>query len=207
MVYEIYIIIYAQRILHFRDPMQPNSGNDDIRQEVTESRGLLKKIQLLIPGFRAYRIGDDLRVADEMLRKQVSNNLNMAMAKLVSARSQMASNGDFQTLTPIGSALSKIQQLDGEILHSAQGYTGISPAIRIDESKLNALYEYDLSFVDSSAKINDAAGMPGITSGDAAALSTGIANIIGLISVIRDSWRKRIDTVEKIIIAQKGETS
>jgi len=206
-VYEIYIIIYAQRILHFRDPMQPNSGNDDIRQEVTESRGLLKKIQLLIPGFRAYRIGDDLRVADEMLRKQVSNNLNMAMAKLVSARSQMASNGDFQTLTPIGSALSKIQQLDGEILHSAQGYTGISPAIRIDESKLNALYEYDLSFVDSSAKINDAAGMPGITSGDAAALSTGIANIIGLISVIRDSWRKRIDTVEKIIIAQKGETS
>jgi len=206
-VYEIYIIIYAQRIFHFRDAMQPNSGNDDIRQEVTESRGLLKKIQLLIPGFRAYRIGDDLRVADEMLRKQVSNNLNMAMAKLVSARSQMASNGDFQNLTPIGSALSKIQQLDGEILHSAQGYTGISPAIRIDESKLNALYAYDLSFVDSSAKINDAAGMPGITSGDAAALSTGIANIIGLISVIRDSWRKRIDTVEKIIIAQKGETS
>ncbi|QRF74892.1 hypothetical protein Thermo_00385 [Thermoplasmatales archaeon] len=187
--------------------MQPNSGNDDIRQEVTESRGLLKKIQLLIPGFRAYRIGDDLRVADEMLRKQVSNNLNMAMAKLVSARSQMASDGDFQNLTPIGSALSKIQQLDGEILHSAQGYTGISPAIRIDESKLNALYEYDLSFVDSSAKINDAAGTPGITSGDTAALSTGIANIIGLIAVIRDSWRKRIDTVEKIIIAQKGETS
>jgi len=206
-VYEIYIIIYAQRILHFSVPMQPNSGNNDIRQEVTESRGLLKKIQLLIPGFRAYRIGDDLRVADEMLRKQVSNNLNMAMAKLVSARSQMASNGDFQNLTPIGSALSKIQQLDGEILHSAQGYTGISPAIRIDESKLNALYEYDLSFVDSSAKINDAAGMPGITSGDAAALGTGIANIIGLIAVIRDSWRKRIDTVEKLIIAQKGETS
>lgn len=184
--------------------MPLDSGNSDIRSEVTDSRGLIKKIQLHIPGFRAYRTGDDLRIADELLRKQVSVNLNLAMGKLVSARSMMASEGDFQNLTTIGSAISQIQQLDGEILHSAQGYTGISPAIRIDDSKLNALYEYDLAFVESSVAIMNATNISGTGTGDINAFKSGIANIISLVTVVRNNWEKRIQTVEKIVISLKG---
>ena len=64
-----------------------NSTNPDIRGEVDESRGLLKKIQLVIPGFKGYRQLDDLRVADALLRKQVSSLLQVSESKLQDARS------------------------------------------------------------------------------------------------------------------------
>ena len=33
----------------------------DIRQKVEEDRGLIKKIQLMVPGYRGYRLKDDIR--------------------------------------------------------------------------------------------------------------------------------------------------
>jgi len=40
----------------------------DIRERVEEDKGILKKIQSFIPGFRGYRRKEDLRDADRMLR-------------------------------------------------------------------------------------------------------------------------------------------
>ena len=49
--------------------MTPDSP--DLRTEVDKSRGLLKRIQLLVPGYSGYRKLEDLRAADELLRGQI----------------------------------------------------------------------------------------------------------------------------------------
>ena len=41
----------------------------DIRQRVQEEQGVLKKIQMFVPGFRGYRQREDLRDADRMRQK------------------------------------------------------------------------------------------------------------------------------------------
>ncbi|MEM0155028.1 MAG: hypothetical protein QW597_00255 [Thermoplasmataceae archaeon] len=183
--------------------MQPEEPNPDIPQEVKENRGLLKKIQLIIPGFREYRIGDDLRAADALLRKQISSSLNRSIAALQSARSRLASDGDFNNLTSIASALSKLQQLDGEILHSAQGYTGISPTIRIDASRLNSLYKYDLGFLDYSEKFETLSGS--LPLNDSNALKQRMDDISGLAVEVKNNWEKRIETIENILISRGGD--
>jgi len=38
----------------------------DLRTKVEEDRGLLKKIELFLPGFRGYRKKEDLRAADSL---------------------------------------------------------------------------------------------------------------------------------------------
>ena len=47
----------------------------DLRNKVEDDRGLLKKIQLAIPGFRGYRQKEDLRIADSLLRIQIADLL------------------------------------------------------------------------------------------------------------------------------------
>lgn len=182
--------------------LQPDRQNPDIRAVVEENRGLLKKIQLHIPGFRAYRSGDDLRVADALLRKQISETMNSTLQKLQMYRTQLASQGNFEVLTSIASAISALQQLDGEMLHSAQGYSGISPAIRIDDSKLNALYQYDLNFVENASNIGSAAAMDDlVASGNTDGIRQRCMQIQQLIVQARTSWEKRIETVEQIVVS------
>lgn len=181
--------------------MESNDHDPNIEDVVSENRGIIKKLQLLIPGFRAYRMGDDLRVADALLRKQVSSNLQNAMNNLKMARSRMAQEGDFQDLTSIGSALSELQQLDGEILHSAQGYTGISPSIRIDDTKLKDLYQYDYSFLDSASSLEKSSDISGyVDSNDIASIQKQMRSVQDFIAATRINWEKRIETVEKIVL-------
>jgi len=47
----------------------------DIRDRVEQDRGLLKKIQLVIPGYAGYRRREDIRAADNLLRIQLANQL------------------------------------------------------------------------------------------------------------------------------------
>src|SRR5215469_3113225 len=52
----------------------------DIRQTVDGDRGMLKRLQMLIPGFKGYRQGEDDRAADSLLRLQVADRVHRAVA-------------------------------------------------------------------------------------------------------------------------------
>lgn len=180
-----------------------SGNNPDLRDKVVDSRGFFKKLQLAIPGLREYRKLEDIRAADELLRKQVFDKLDNAKNKLEAIRKAMADKGEFATLTPIGSAISQIQQISGEVFHSQQGSAGISPNIRIDESTLNKLYEYDYNFVNSAEQIfstvNDS--LNSYTSGTIT--SQAIAAKLGpLIEQFKHAWQQRLESVENILVTK-----
>ncbi|MBI5001467.1 MAG: hypothetical protein HZB92_08105 [Euryarchaeota archaeon] len=120
----------------------------DIRQRVEEDRGLLKRIQLLIPGFSGYRKREDLRQADSILRIQVADRLKLARSRMEEVRQALTDNYQVKALEPLGRAIFEAQELEGMIRHAEQGYSGFSPAIRVEESELNILYNYDLQLLD-----------------------------------------------------------
>ena len=62
----------------------------DIRQRVDEDRGVLKKLQLLVPGFRGYRQGEDLREADSVLRLQVADKVHSTISLLTQRRQALS---------------------------------------------------------------------------------------------------------------------
>lgn len=177
--------------------MQP--GNPDIRDEVEANRGLLKKIQLIIPLFRGYRKLEDLRTADQLLRKQVSDILQQALGVLQNERTTLVNQGAFDKLTLIGSAMSKVQQFQGELLHSQQGYSGISPSIRMNDQKLNRLYEYDLKFLDVSANIRDLSNLS--ATGD---IAGSLAKLEDAVRLAKIAWESRIQSVQDILLTPGG---
>ena len=178
--------------------MEP--GNPDIRQEVDRSRGLLKKIQLIVPLFKGYRKLEDLREADELLRRQLSDILQQTLKNLQDQRVNLVNSGVFDQLTHIASVISKAQELQGDILHATQGYSGISPAIRVDEGTLNALYESDLKFLEVCQNIKNSS-----LSGDSGEIGPGLARLNSEIDLAKTSWQERLEKVQNILLQNGGE--
>ncbi len=119
----------------------------DIRDQVEDDRGLLKKIQLVIPGFRGYRKREDIRAADSILRLQMADGLIQVRQGLEEARSSMVEEYQSKYIDRIGGAINHVRTLEGKVRHAEQGYTGFSPAVRIEEDELNRLYEFDSSMI------------------------------------------------------------
>lgn len=173
--------------------------NTDIRKQVESSRGTVKKLELLIPGVRSYRKLEDVRASDELLRSQVADKLDQAKSDLEGLRKQLASGGDFSSLTAVGGLISQTQQFSGEVRHAQQGYSGIAPTIRIDEDRLNKLYEYDLDFVGSAFELEQAASH--ITPGTAA-LASELSSLTDALAAVRKKWTVRMEAVEGLLLGQ-----
>lgn len=177
-------------------------NNPDLREKIVENRGTWKKLQLKIPGLREYRSLEDLRAADQLLRKQVSDNLNESKNKIEDLRKAASAKGDFGNLTMIGSTISHIQQISGVLQHSQQGSAGISPNIRIDDGVLNKLYEYDYNFVNTAEQIFSSC------SGVISEYNTGksvqeiTTKINSMLDDLDHSWKQRLESVENILVTK-----
>ncbi|MEM3852184.1 MAG: hypothetical protein QXP70_04210 [Methanomassiliicoccales archaeon] len=170
------------------------TSDPDIQKKIDESQGLIKKIQLVVPGFRGYRELEDMRAADQLLRFQVGDIVKKAEANISDFRRQMVSKGQFFGLEPLQSLMSDIQQLYGAVVNAEEGYSGISPAIRVTQQTLASLYSYDLTFVEAAKKLLDA------TSAKSQDSSAYINTVQQLIESFRDAWQKRIEAVEQILV-------
>ncbi len=129
----------------------------DIRQKVEDDRGLLKKIQLAIPGFRGYREREDLRIADRLLREQLADKLGLAVRDIEASRDNLANNNDIRWLDRVGKLVNDTTAAQNKLRHAEQGYTGVSPEYRIEQSQLHRMYDWDLGLLYNINNVKGAA--------------------------------------------------
>ncbi len=179
-------------------------GSPDIRQQVDANRGIAKKLELLIPGLRGYRSKEDIRVSDELLRNQVADRLDKVRDNLQQLRKQVASSGDFRNLTSVGSIISQVQALSGEVRHAGQGYAGWAAPIQVTDDKLNKLYDYDYSFVSAVFQLDDATSSGRLVYDSAApsSIQAAIGGFVRDVADIKQKWSQRIEAIEGIALGQ-----
>ena len=174
----------------------------DIRQTVDADRGVLKRLQLMVPGFRGYRQLEDMRAADSQLRIQVANQVDRILASLQDTRATMSRMNQYAGLTDLATILSDLQVLSGRIRHGEQGYSGISANIRFQQSRLDQLYEYDYGFVQASDQL--AALAPPIQAaaqaGDLNALRNSIQALRSQVQILQNAFAVRVRAVEGIMV-------
>lgn len=120
----------------------------DIRQRVADDQGILKKIQTFVPGFRGYRLREDLRDSDRMLRAQLAKKLEAIRTDLEDCRSILAKRSKYSELDNIGGLISKLKEIEGKVAHAETGYSGLVADIEIKEEELNRLYEFDANMFE-----------------------------------------------------------
>ncbi len=183
----------------------PSSGAPpvDLRQKVDNDRGFLKRLQLLVPGFRGYRQGEDIREADAFLRIQVADKVKNARTTVENSRAALANANQFQVLNDLSPLIANLWQLEGEVRHAEQGYTGISPAVRINPQQLDRLYEYDYGFAEAADQLNQTlTSLPTLLmGGDATQSPTVVATARSQVNQLQQAFKARIQMIEGIRIS------
>jgi len=169
----------------------------DIRDRVEQDRGLLKKIQLMIPGYAGYRRREDIRAADNLLRIQIANQMKGVRGELEDIRDGMAMEGKVQGLQTIGNAIFTIEGLEAKVRHAEGGYSGISATIQIKETELDRLYEYDYAMLES---LDRAAGLitPIRDASDPKGFESSVKTLMKAVNSFETAWKSRTNAVSGI---------
>jgi len=169
----------------------------DMRDRVEQDRGLLKKIQLVIPGYAGYRRREDIRAADNLLRIQVANQMKSVRGDLEEVRDGMAMDGKVRGLQTIGNAIFTIEGLEAKIRHAEGGYSGLSATIQIKETELDKLYEYDYAMLES---LDKAAGLVQAIrdAADPKAFEIAVKTLMKSLSTFETAWKSRSNAVTGI---------
>jgi hypothetical protein len=118
----------------------------DVREIVKEDRGLLKRFQAFLPGYKKYRNCEDLRVADDLLRRELANELSNVEEMVKSGREEASRNMDLDQIDIIGELVNYSHKITEKVRHAEQGYAPwISGDVRFEEDELYDLYDYDLA--------------------------------------------------------------
>ena len=184
-------------------PVSSTNAPVDIRERVDQDRGFLKKLQLLVPGYRGYRQGEDARAADSFLRIQIADKVRKTIAVVQDCRQSMTNASQFQGLMDLAPMLADLQQLEGEIRHAEQGYTGISPALRVTPGQIDRLYEYDYGFAQAADQMTATLDPLRAASGgsDAAAVQNAIATVRAQVRQLDSAFKARMRAIEGILVA------
>ncbi len=174
----------------------------DLRERVEEDRGLLKRIQLHVPGFAGYRRREDLRQAENMLRIQMANGLKSARETTEEARELMVEENHYEELDRVGRVINRFRTLEGRVRHAEGGYSGISPAIRIEDAEINRLYEYDASLLDDASALAKETGELKVAAGEGKGLRKRTKEIRSQLDAFEDTFEKRMLVVSDTEVAE-----
>jgi len=170
----------------------------DIRERVEEDRGILKKIQTYIPGFRGYRRREDIRDADRMLRAQLSQKLGLGRRGLEECRGMLTQSYGSRELDMIGGLINQFKKVEGMVAHAETGYSGFVADIQIKEEELDKLYEYDASMLDHLAAISASIESlkNSLMAADEATSHRDMMNIRARITDFEDRFNRRLRVIE-----------
>lgn len=175
----------------------------DLREKVKEDRGLLKKIELAIPGFRGYRKREDLRIADSLLRTQLADRIKHVLQDMEQCRENLSKKMELDVLEDVGNQIAKMNALEGKIRHAEQGYTGISADFRIEEDAQNRLYEWDLMLIINIENLKKSITLfqSAINSSDIDRIKQEISNIDLHLHDFTEIFQKRREAIAGLGIA------
>lgn len=138
---------------------------------IQADRGMIKGIQLVLPGYRGYRIKEDIRDADALVRTELADTLRArVLVPLEAVRTECAVTSDLERLARLGALIRTVEALRSRIAHLELGYSGISAPVRVDENALRQVYGFDRRLagcIDRAGAITARIGMGGaVVEGD-----------------------------------------
>lgn len=127
----------------------------DFQGQIESGRGKLKNLLLKIPGFKGYIEMEDRRTADKMVRDVVADRYQERLDRLTGVMNEFIDRGDMEFMDQLEGAAVKIRTFIDKIRHAVYGYTGFFDAVRVDEGKLDRLYDYDQALLDGIDAIGE----------------------------------------------------
>jgi len=123
--------------------------------QVKANETWLEKIKRYIPGYDGYVNKDNSRELDTILRFKLANRLEENKTKLKNTVLALSRDGKLLETGDLEKLDKKNENAIAKLKSAARGYSGLFDVSKINELKLNQLYEFDynlLSYVENLNK-------------------------------------------------------
>jgi hypothetical protein len=118
----------------------------------------LEKMQLLIPGYRGYKVKDLIRQDDMLVRNYVRQNLENAINKLSDRESLIAQQDPFSSIIKQIEILnSKLRSLIADMATMQGGGADVYARYKITSEALEQIVQNDSSLIDISNYLSQSA--------------------------------------------------
>lgn len=123
--------------------------------QVKANETWLEKVKRYIPGYDGYVNRDNSRELDTQLRTKLANKLEENKTKLKNIVLALSREGKLLETADLEKLEKKNENAIAKFKSAARGYSGLFDVTKINELKLNQIYEFDynmLSYVENLKK-------------------------------------------------------
>ncbi len=169
-----------------------------VYRKIKKSTELLEKLELAIPGYRGYKEKELRREADRLIREHLLRLLEPAYRDFKSAMINAA--GDAALMQSYNYTQALFDRVIAKLRTASYGYSGFFDAVKVRESELDKLLEYDWSLFSSAEKLAKTAREAAAS--EPAKLGEALSSLRSEILAFEDLLRKR----EEILRGVAGES-
>lgn len=125
-------------------------------ERVQASEKPLERLMLIIPGFRGYKLREQRREADRIVRDYIYRALEHSRDDLMACFQSLTDAKASELLEPANRLIARLDTVAEEINRASYGYSGFFDSVKVEEPELENMLAYDSQLMDSVRKINDA---------------------------------------------------
>ena len=110
---------------------------------------LLQRVASLIPGFSGYADKEARRNSDSILRERLAQRIDRVRHQIERQIEAASHGGSLELIDELGRATKAAQRARDRLRYASHGYSGFFDPVQVDSAKLEQLYQFDLSLVQT----------------------------------------------------------
>jgi hypothetical protein len=125
-------------------------------ERVQESEKPLERLMLVLPGFRGYKLREQRREADRIVRDYIYKALQRSRDDLMSCLKSLSDAKASELMEPTNRLIAMLDRVAEKINRASYGYSGFFDSIKVEGPELDNMLAYDTQLMDLVRKIGDA---------------------------------------------------
>lgn len=174
--------------------------SDQLIQKLGGDMDLVKKIAMKIPGFDDFVKRSQYRDADKLLRDKIAEEAEKQTQRVSELQRDFINEGQIAYVDDLEASAVKLRTFADRVRFAARGYAGLFDAVKVNETELTAVYQYDSDMLDQLDEVDRAVSNVQASIGSDG-LPAAIRHLRTISQALIDSFDKR-DEVMKGIATQ-----
>jgi DNA repair ATPase RecN len=123
-------------------------------ERVQENQKPLERLELMLPGFRGYKMREQRREADRIVRNYIYDTLERSRDDLTKCFQMLSDNKVAELIEPMNRTIAILDRIAEKINRASYGYSGFFDSIKIEEQDLDRMLDYDSQLMDMARKFS-----------------------------------------------------
>ena len=154
---------------------------DPLLDKARAAQNALERLMNKVPGFKGYRERDLRRDADRLQREHLTSRLGETRKALDKVAMALTRGGNLDAINDVETARKRLDKVSSRILYAERGYSGFFDAIKVDETVLARVYQFDMGLVEDVDGVRAAASAAAAQAGEP---GSAVQDLVGRIDAL-----------------------